>query len=93
MGSKARENANAMNPAFVLLDFQHAGVRRIAQCTRRSADIHQFRSKQNQNHLYHCIQVGSGRPTRGADELSSFRWKIAVFNSKFLPFYVIKSQN
>ena len=35
MGSKAREGAKAMNLAFVLLDFQHAGVRRrnnAAQC-------------------------------------------------------------
>ena len=50
-GVKVRENANAMNLAFVLLDFQHAGVRRRPQCTRRSADIYQFRGKQNQNHL------------------------------------------
>ena len=28
MGSKAREGAKAMSFAFVLLDFQHAGVRR-----------------------------------------------------------------
>ena len=42
MGSKARENANAMNLAFVLLDFQHAGVRRRAQCTRRSVDRQQL---------------------------------------------------
>ena len=27
MGSKAREGAEAMSLAFVLLDFQHAGVR------------------------------------------------------------------
>ena len=30
MGSKAREGAEAMSLAFVLLDFQHAGVRRRA---------------------------------------------------------------
>ena len=30
VGSKAREGAEAMSPAFVLLDFQHAGVRRRA---------------------------------------------------------------
>ena len=28
VGSKAREGAKAINLAFVLLDFQHAGVRR-----------------------------------------------------------------
>ena len=50
-GRKQEKNdANVMNLAFVLLDFQHAGVRRRAQCTRRSADIYQFRGKQNQNH-------------------------------------------
>ena len=38
MGSKAREGAKAMSLAFVLLDFQHAGVRRRAWCTRRSID-------------------------------------------------------
>ena len=32
-----------MSPAFVLLDFQHAGVRRRAQCTRRNVDMQQFR--------------------------------------------------
>ena len=30
MGSKAREGAKAMSLAFVLLDFEHAGVRRTA---------------------------------------------------------------
>ena len=30
VGSKAREGAEAMSLAFVLLDFQHAGVRRRA---------------------------------------------------------------
>ena len=39
MGSKAREGAKAVSLAFVLLDFQHAGVRRRAYCTRRSIDI------------------------------------------------------
>ena len=43
MGSKAREGAKSMSLAFVLLDFQHAGVRRRAQCTRRSVDMQQFR--------------------------------------------------
>ena len=38
-----------------------------------------------------CMIIGSGRPSRGAEELSSFLWKTAVFNSKFLSFYVIKS--
>ena len=31
MGSKARKSAKAMSLAFVLLDFQHAGVRIIRQ--------------------------------------------------------------
>ena len=35
MGSKAREGAKAMSLAFVLLDFQHAGVRRRALIVRR----------------------------------------------------------
>ena len=30
VGSKAREGAKVMSLAFVLLDFQHAGVRRRA---------------------------------------------------------------
>ena len=30
VGSKARESAKAMSVAFVLLNFQHAGVRRRA---------------------------------------------------------------
>ena len=30
VGSKAREGAKATSPAFVLLGFQHAGVRRRA---------------------------------------------------------------
>ena len=36
MGSNARESMKAMTLAFVLLDFQHAGVRRRAQCMRWS---------------------------------------------------------
>ena len=32
-----------MSLAFVLLDFQHAGVRRRVSCTRRSVDMQQFR--------------------------------------------------
>ena len=43
MNSKAREGAEAMSLAFVLLDFQHAGVRRRAWCTRWSVDMQQFR--------------------------------------------------
>ena len=43
MGSNAREGAKAMSLAFVLLDFQHARVRRRALCTRRSVDMQQFR--------------------------------------------------
>ena len=38
-GSKARKCAKAKCLAFVLLDFQHAGVSRRAQCTKRSADM------------------------------------------------------
>ena len=37
--SKARESTKAMTLVFVLLDFQHAGVRRRAQCTRWSVDM------------------------------------------------------
>ena len=51
VGSKARESAEAMSLAFVLLDFQHAGVRRRAYCTRWSVDIAVQRGKQDQNHL------------------------------------------
>ena len=43
MGFKAREGAKAMSLAFVLLDFQHAGVRGRAKCMRRSVDVQQFR--------------------------------------------------
>ena len=43
MGSKAREDAKTMSLTFVLLDFQHAGARGRAQCTRRSVDMQQFR--------------------------------------------------
>ena len=43
MGSKAREGAKAMSLAFVLLDFQHGGVRTRAWCTRRSVDMQQLR--------------------------------------------------
>ena len=32
MGSKARESVKARSLAFVLLDFQHVGVRRRVQC-------------------------------------------------------------
>ena len=32
-----------MSLAFVLLDFQHAGVRRRVQCMRQSVDMQQFR--------------------------------------------------
>ena len=39
MGSKARESTKAMGFAFVLLDFQHAGIR----STRRSVHMYQFR--------------------------------------------------
>ena len=31
MGSKARESTKAMSLAFVLLDFQHAGVREVSR--------------------------------------------------------------
>ena len=33
-----------MSLAFVLLDFQHVGVRRRAQCTRRSVELSQQRA-------------------------------------------------
>ena len=39
VGSNAREGVKAMSLAFVLLDFQHASVRRRAQYTRRSVDM------------------------------------------------------
>ena len=43
VGSKAREGVKAMSLAFVLLDFQHAGVRRRAYCTRQSVNMQQLR--------------------------------------------------
>ena len=36
---KARSGAKTMSLAFVLLDFQYAGVRRRAWCTRRDLDM------------------------------------------------------
>ena len=47
MGSKAREGAKAVSLAFVLLDFQHAGVRRRAKCTRRSVDMQEHYTKEH----------------------------------------------
>ena len=52
VGSKAREGAKAMGLAFVLLDFQHAGVRRRAQCTRWSVDMQQFREVSRTRTIY-----------------------------------------
>ena len=50
MGSKAREGAKAMSLAFVLLDFQDVGVRRIVYETEcRHAAVQ--RGKQDQKHL------------------------------------------
>ena len=40
VGSKARESAEAMSLAFVLLDFQHAGVRRMLILIRQAANMH-----------------------------------------------------
>ena len=42
VGSKASESAKAMSLAFVMLDFQHASVKRRAYCTRRSVDMYQL---------------------------------------------------
>ena len=52
VGSKARESAEAMSLAFVLLDFQHAGVRRRAYCTRWSVDMQQFREVSRTRTIY-----------------------------------------
>ena len=38
--------------AFVLLDFQHAGVRRRAQCMRQSVDMQQFREVSRTRTIY-----------------------------------------
>ena len=43
VGSKAREGAKAMSLVFVLLDFQHVGVKRRVKCMRQSIDMQQFR--------------------------------------------------
>ena len=43
VGSKTREGVKATSLAFVLLDFQHAGVRRRAYCTRQSVNMQQLR--------------------------------------------------
>ena len=51
VGSKARECMKAMILAFVLLDFQHVGVRR-AWCTRRSVDMQQFREVSRTKTIY-----------------------------------------
>ena len=52
MGSKARESAKATRLAFVLLDFQYAGVRR-GELTYETECRHVAiqRGKQDQNHL------------------------------------------
>ena len=53
VGSKAREGAKAMSLAFVLLDFQHAGVTEkksvVYETECRHAAVQ--RGKQDQNHL------------------------------------------
>ena len=41
-----------MSLAFVLLDFQHAGVWRRAWCTRRSVDMQQFREVSRTRTIY-----------------------------------------
>ena len=58
MGSKARESAEAMSLAFVLLDFQHAGVR------RRAYVIHLL--------LYRERERGRERETMAGEEESRF---------------------
>ena len=52
MGSKARDGAKGITLAFVLLDFQHPGVRRRA-CMYETECRHVAvqRDKQDQNHL------------------------------------------
>ena len=50
--SKARDGEKAMSLAFVSLDFQHAGVRRRVQCTRRSVDMQQFREVSRTRTIY-----------------------------------------
>ena len=52
MGSKAKESAKALSLAFVLLDFQYAGVRRRAECTRRRVDMQQFREVSRTRTIY-----------------------------------------
>ena len=54
MESKEREHAKAVSPAFVLLDFQHAGVRR-GQCMNQSEDKEVQRGKQDQKRLSDCV--------------------------------------
>ena len=52
VGPKAREGAEAMSHVFVLLDFQHSGVRRRVyemECWHAAVK----RGKQDQNHLQH----------------------------------------
>ena len=51
MGSKARENAKAMSLVFGLLDFQHAGIRRIAVYEVECRHVAVQKGKQYQNHL------------------------------------------
>ena len=50
VGPKARSGAKTISLAFVLLDFQHAGVRRRACCTRR--DIDMFRDVSRTRTIY-----------------------------------------
>ena len=46
MGSKARESAEAMSLAFVLLDFQHAGVRSVSLLQPNSIRVLIIKSKE-----------------------------------------------
>ena len=47
-GVQSKRRCKAMSLAFVLLDFQHAGIKRRASCTRRRVDMQQLNQETNQ---------------------------------------------
>ena len=64
--SKARKGEKAMSLGFVLLDFQHAGVRRRVSCMRRSVDMRQFREVSTETHSSDFIlnMFWNGKPVQ-----------------------------
>ena len=64
-----------MSLAFVLLDFQHAGVRRRAECTRWSADMQQFREVSRTRTIY-------STETHTSDFILVLKWEASAFSGE-----------